>query len=83
MTLTTCDDCRRSTSGSCPLHPRTFSTPPRQEEPAGVGTMLAVSMWQECAQGRHAWTPWLALPNGSFVTICGRDGCTAEKQYDL
>lgn len=27
MMFTTCDDCRRSTAGSCPLHPRTFTVP--------------------------------------------------------
>lgn len=36
-----------------------------------------------CDQEDHAWTPWFQLPNTSFVTICGREGCPAERQYDL
>ena len=36
-----------------------------------------------CQLGYHAWTPWFQLPNTSFVTICGREGCLAERQYDL
>lgn len=73
-----CMKCGRASHGSAPCQP-----------PAGVGVgdvyALAASMQghQECSAGRHAWTPWLPLPNGSYVTLCGRDGCTAEKQYDL
>lgn len=74
MPLTTCDDCRRSTSGCCPLHPRTV---------VPVMAALTVTLSTACMSGDHAWTPWLQLPNGSYVTVCGRQGCNAEKQYDL
>jgi hypothetical protein len=64
---------------------------PRAEEPAGVGTAIALDTMMQnqrlCAVGWHAWTPWLGLPTPEdptrFVTICGREGCTAERQYDL
>lgn len=54
---------------------------------AGVNDALALAATSEgarlCALGYHAWTPWVQLPNTSFVTICARVGCNHEEQYDL
>lgn len=39
---------------------------------------------QQCSMGNHVWTPWLRLPNGSYV-ICRttRVGCSGhEQRYD-
>lgn len=38
---------------------------------------------QGCADGHHAWVPWLELPGGSFVTWCAREGCDHSEQYDV
>lgn len=62
--------------------------------PAGVADVMAVAAaWQGaelCALGYHAWTPWLQLPNGSYVTFCSRcsyvtfcSRCKHDEGYDL
>jgi hypothetical protein len=50
---------------------------------ASVALQDTIDAKRMCALGLHAWTPWFQLPNTSFVTICGREGCAAERQYDL
>lgn len=37
---------------------------------------------QACAQGYHAWVPWLDLGNGLWLTWCARQGCEHKEQYD-
>ena len=68
-----CEDCRRLTSGVCPLH-----------APIGVYDVMRVQQSVSCAEGVHVWMPWLGLPEEAptrYVTYCIR--CRHHEQYDL
>ena len=69
-------DASRPMSTSAPIGP---STPWRQW-PTWTGPSYVFQ--QGCADGFHAWVPWLRLDNGSYVTWCAREGCNHHEQYD-
>lgn len=54
------------------------------DHPAGVGTAIAVQGAADgqllCAQGNHAWMPWLRITDRSWITYCCR--CRKEEQFD-
>lgn len=62
------------------------SDEPMPSGETGVGAAMALADSVEaarlCRLGYHAWTPWLANPNGmSFWTYCVR--CSHQEQFDL
>lgn len=52
------------------------------ERSAPIDIYTAVSNARLCAQGHHAWVPWLDLGNGSRATWCVRQGCDHREQWD-
>jgi hypothetical protein len=59
----------------CPAH----GDAPKPTPPPPVVSVLEISArlagQQQCAMGNHVWTPWLLLPDGSYVTRCTRTWC--------
>jgi hypothetical protein len=54
-----------------------------ESEPGVIEMTTRLAGQQQCAMGNHVWTPWLLLPNDSYVTCCARTGCGHEVGYDL
>lgn len=79
-------------STSAPRPPTTAPLPTHYEWPAtpvappstsvGVTIQQAATSPQLCALGYHAWVPWLAKNDGSFVTWCAREGCDHMEAWD-
>lgn len=51
-----------------------------QHQPVGVYEVARLQQATSCSFGRHEWTPWLRLDNGSFVTWCVH--CKHREQWD-
>jgi len=54
-----------------------------EPEPGVIEMTTRLAAQQQCAMGNHVWTPWLLLPNDSYVTCCARTGCGHDVRYDL
>lgn len=61
-----------------------------EEEPSVSAILQDLDRMRDCANGNHAWLPWLTLHHPDpphtirgYWTKCGREGCRAEESFDL
>lgn len=59
------------------------------QPPSGdIAPVIPGDVLARCAQGFHAWVPWLAVYNDDgtlrfYTTWCCREGCDHTEQWDI